>query len=93
MLMGCQGAWSPCNVLFRAIHVQDRATVYTEISFLEKLLLSLCIKHLFPSLVVGLLEFQSISNMYLLLSLRVLRIFNLPKFVKASPRDICNTDL
>lgn len=35
MLMGWQGAWSPCNVLFRAIHVQDRATVYTQISFLE----------------------------------------------------------
>lgn len=31
--------------------------------------------------------------MYVSFSLRVLRIFNLPKFIKASPRDICNTDL
>lgn len=72
MLMGCQGAWSSCNVTYYLELYTSRVLDCVHTNQFPLRQLSLCIKHPpFPSpspFIVGLFEFRSISNMYLYIS-------------------------
>lgn len=87
MLMGCQGAWSPCNVTYYLELYTSTLTVYIRISFVENYS-AFVFKH--SSRITWISKY---FNLRLFLSFTSFTIFNLPKFVKASPRNIYNRSL